>query len=379
MIEASGRGFLCHYAHALSLALHQAGYKIALITGNRDELAAWSVPFNKSACLGAGWRNWYCLRQQVRQFRPDIVHIQWVDHPLLATVFVRWLQRQGIKTVYTPHNILPHRARWSSLPAYRLFYQHVDHVVARDQHITWGLVEILGLPRRKITFLSGSPNLLAMPYRYPFEKTLQADVLPVKQKNELRLLFFGHGCRRKGLHQLLSVLAECAWPTTIHLVIAGEEVLRGVAPELLVHARGKLQITLLDGYLPPQQVASLLSSSDLMLMPYIKLCKSPLLDIAAAFSLPVLRSDRVQGALFKEGLHGLTIPHDDPSALAATITGLAIDSRRLEHMRMTMRRGERIESLMLRLATGHSAMYRQLVTSRSHLSSGEFSILAGEV
>ncbi|HED12253.1 MAG TPA: glycosyltransferase [Gammaproteobacteria bacterium] len=378
MVEASGRGFLCHYAHALSLALQQAGHTVSLITGNRDELAAWSVPFGKSACLGARRRNWCCLRQQVRQFHPDVVHIQWVDQPLFATLFVRWLQRRGIKTVYTPHNILPHRARWSALPRFRLFYQNVDQVVARDRHITWGLEEILGLPRRQITFLSGSPNLLALPYLYPFTKDRQPDLLPARQTNELRLLFFGHGCKRKGLRQLLSVLATGDWPENIHLVIAGEEVLRGVSKTLLSRARSCLQISLLDQYLPPQQVAALLTSADLMLMPYVKLCKSPLLDITAAFSLPVLRSDRVQGAVFKEGLHGLTIAHDDPLALSTAISVLTADPEQLLQMRTAMVREESVENLMRRLAVGHSTMYQQLLTARSKASSRKFSVLAGE-
>jgi len=378
MVEASGRGFLCHYAHALSLALQQAGHHVLLLTGDRDELAGWSVPFSKSACLGKGWRNWRCLRHSVRAFRPDVVHIQWVDHPIPAALFVRWLRRQGVRSVYTPHNILPHRARWSALPAYRLFYQLVDQVVARDRHIIWGLEEILSMPRRKITFLPGSPNLLALPYLYPCNKGRQPGLLPVRRTGELRLLFFGHGCKRKGLQQLLTVLAAGHWSECVHLVIAGEEVLRGVSSTLLAAARRNLRISLLNHYLPPQQVAVVLTSADLMLMPYVKLCKSPLLDITAAFSLPVLRSDRVQGAMFKEGLHGMTIPHDNPSALTAAISDLTVRPQKLAQLRAAMAREETAESLMQRLAMGHAVMYQQLLQSRPKARSGKFSILAGE-
>ncbi len=377
MVEGSGRGFLCHYAHALSLGLHQAGHEIRLVTGDRDELADWPVPFAKAACLRAGRQSWRCLRRMAREYRPEIVHLQWIDNPCLALGFLLWARRRGIRVVYTPHNILPHRGRWLTMPLFRLLYHHLDRIVARDRHIAWGLEEILDAPRRRMVFLPGSPNLLAHPRLHPAPVGARPAGLPEKRAGEFRLLFFGHGCRRKGLQQLFEALQMAAWPGRTHLVVAGEEVLRGIEPQLLGAARRHLRITVIDHYLPPREVAFLLKSSDLMLMPYVKLCKSPLTDMAAAFRLPVLRSDRVQGARFVEGLHGVTIPHDDSAALAQALQQIVTRPQRLVAMQHAMDHEESIEASIARLAEGHSRLYRDLflspprVRDRKHLTLAE--------
>lgn len=75
MVEGSGRGFLSHYAHALARGLLEAGHEVRLVTGRRDELGAWSVPFAKKACLSAGWRGWLCLAREVIAYRPQVVHL----------------------------------------------------------------------------------------------------------------------------------------------------------------------------------------------------------------------------------------------------------------------------------------------------------------
>ncbi len=153
LVEASGRGFLSHYSHALALGLSRAGINTQLLTGRRDELHNWPVPFHKQACLDSGWRGWRCIRRQVREEHPDIVHLQWVDNPFHALRFVRWAGKRGVRVVYTPHNILPHEKRWLLMPAYRHLYRRIDQVVARDQNLAWALEELLDTPRERLTQL----------------------------------------------------------------------------------------------------------------------------------------------------------------------------------------------------------------------------------
>jgi len=315
LVEASGRGFLSHYSHALALGLQRAGIETQLLTGRRDELGDWAVPFHKQACLGGGWRGWRCVRRQVIETRPDIVHLQWVDNPFRALRFVRWAHKQGVRVVYTPHNILPHEKRWLLMPVYRMLYRMIDRVVARDAHLAWALEELLDTPGERVSLLSGSPNFLALQ-----ALECQADSPALKKvAGERRLLFFGHGCRRKGLDRLLATVAENHWPGTMHLVVAGEGVLGGISDELLDAASRAARITLIDRYVAPREVAALFRDADLLLMPYVKQCKSPLLDLAAALRLPVLRSDRVQGADFREGVHGCTFAHDDHAAMESRL------------------------------------------------------------
>lgn len=360
MVEGSGRGFLCQYSHALAMGLHQAGEQVRLVVGSRDELADWAVPFDKRACLGAGRSGWSCLRRQVSEFRPDLVHLQWIDRPLSALAFARWARTRGIALVYTPHNILPHERRWLSLPLYRALYRRVDRVVARDQHLGWALEELLDTPEERVAYLPGSPNPLALE-EFP---SFPCAELPDRKPGELRFLFFGHGCARKGLDGLLQVVAEGQWPDQLHLVVAGEGVLAGVPKELLDNARARLRVSVIDRYLTPPEVKHLFSRGDLLVMPYRKRCKSPLTDLAAAFGVPVLRSDRVQGAGFRDGEHGLTYPHDRPGLLAGLLTGLALDRSVRQSLGGGGQRRESVQMAIQRLTDGHRRLYRETLTGR---------------
>lgn len=362
LVEASGRGFLSHYSHALALGLHRAGIETQLLTGRRDELQGWPVPFYKQACLDSGWRGWRCVRRKVREDRPDIVHLQWVDSPILALNFVHWARKRGVRVIYTPHNILPHERRWLLMPAYRLLYRQMARVVARDHHFAWALEELLDTPRERVTLLPGSPNFLAL-------QTLQSQAdspAPKKVPGERRLLFFGHGCRRKGLDQLLTTVAANRWPDELHLVVAGEGVLRGIPVELLNAAKSAMRFTLVNRYVAPQEVAALFRDADLLLMPYIKRCKSPLLDLAAALRLPVLRSDRVEGADFLEGVHGVTFSHGDHAAMEHRLKR----PQWLSGVRRNLDTMDDPLSAMDRLAEGHRQLYLKVREERE-LQSGE--------
>jgi glycosyltransferase involved in cell wall biosynthesis len=364
IVEGSGRGFLNQYSHALALGLHATGCDVRLVSGARDELAGWEVPFEKLACLTDGLSGWWCLHRQVREFRPDVVHIQWIKQPLAALAFVHWAQARGTAVVYTPHNILPHERRWLSLPIYRKLYSCVDRVVARDRHLGWALEEVLDTPQERLSYLPGSPNPLALP-DFPWSEIPE---LPDHRPGEFRVLFFGHGSARKGLDGFLEVLSQEQWPHELHLVVAGEGVLAGISDDLLAGARARLRISVVNRYLHTAEVTDLFSGGDLLVMPYRKHCKSPLTDLAAAFNVPALMSDRVKGAGFIDGDHGLTYPYDRPDILAGLLRGLASDSEAMADLRYRLAQREPTEAAINHLGDDHRQMYRALLDEKASLT-----------
>ena len=368
LVEGSGRGFLNQYTHALSLGLHQAGHEVRLLTGARDELADWAIPFDKRACLKKGLLSWWCLRRQVRAFQPDVIHLQWVDSPLAALFFVRWAQAKGIRVVYTPHNILPHERRWRSLPLFQALYHQVDRVVVRDRHLGWALEEILDTPQERLAYLPGSPNPLS--FLKPPSLSL-SELSKQKSPGEFRVLFFGHGCSRKGLQGLLEVLLSRNWPGSMRMVIAGEGVLAGVSETYLKEVQARLPVSILNRYLRPEEVADLFSTTDVLLMPYRKLCKSPLTDLAAAFRVPVLRSNRVQGAGFRDGVHGMTYPYEQPDRLAGMLHSFASDPEAsLSSLRYALKHEKSAEKALQQLSLGHEKLYEELLTADYPIAGG---------
>jgi len=360
LIEGSGRGFLSHYVHALALGLHEAGHTVRLVTGCRDELRYWPVPFEKGACLKKGVTGWGCLAREVRTFRPDVVHFQWMNDPFGGRLFIAWLHARGIGVAYTPHNLLPHKGRWLSMPVFRYLYRCVDRIVARDVHMVWAGEEILGIEPQRIVQLPGSPNLIAhgrAPRKNPTE-------LSAKERDEVRVLFFGHGSPRKGLVTLLDALARSDWPRTVHLVLAGDGVLRGIDLDRITAARQRVRLTVVDRYTEPDEVGALFGGVDLLIMPYLKLCKSPIVDLATAFGLPILRSDRVEVTRFRDGTHGMTVPHGNVTALRDALSTLVSDPDRLAGMAKVIAREAPVDVAIFRLAAGHARMYADLIAER---------------
>jgi len=378
IVEGSGRGFLSHYAHALALGLHEAGHRVRLVTAPCDELADWPAPFERRATLRPGIAGWRALMAQTREFAPQAVHFQWLSDPIGAAFYVRWAQRCGAAVLYTPHNLLPHRGRWMTMPLFRRLYGVFDRIVVRDGAMRWAANEMLGVDPDRMSMATGSPNIIAhpdAPRRLPPEA-------PPRRPGEIRALHFGHGCPRKGLEPLLKALALTACPQNLHLMLAGCGVTTGISPGVMAAARRQVRISIIDRYLEPDEVGGLFAEADLITMPYAKLCRSPILDLAAAFRRPVLRSHRVEATLFDEGRHGLTVDHGDSTAFAATLASLADTPVHLRTMQKGLERGPDFGFEMAALAATHCRIYQRTVGDRAGWSRaglpGAASIIAGE-
>lgn len=378
IVEGSGRGFLSHYAHTLALGLHEAGRRVRLVTAPRDELAGWPAPFERRATLATGVASWRGLMRETRDFAPHAVHFQWLSDPIGAALYVRWAQRRGATVLYTPHNLLPHRGRWMTMPLFRRLYGVFDRVVVRDGAMRWAAAEMLDVDPDVMSMATGSPNIIAhasAPRRMPPEAE-------PRRRDEIRVLHFGHGCARKGLGPLLRALALTECPDNLHLMLAGCGVTRGIEPAVLVAARQRLRISVIDRYLEPDEVGGLFQAADLVAMPYAKLCRSPILDLAAAFRTPVLRTARVEATRFDEGLHGLTVDHGDSTAFAATLAGLARAPEHLRSMRRALARGPDFAAEVALLAATHARIYDRALADRAERSlpvpSGVRAVAAGE-
>ncbi len=352
LVEGTGRGFINQYTHALALALSRDGCRVSLLTGPADEFADRKFPFAKPGPLRHGIAGWLRLARMVKPTTCDVVHFQWMDNLWFGLPIVRLWQQRGIKVIYTPHNILPHCSRWLCMPIYRAWYRSVDGIVARDKHICWALEEVLEIPKERLVVVEENPNLLA-----ELDGSAHVEGLPERKPDELRVLFFGHGGRGKGLQELLTALGSRDWERPVHFVIAGEQVQRGVDRGVLQRAQSSVRVTVLNRYIEPEQVTRLFRTADLLALPYLKICKSPLVDLAADLGLPVLRSDRVQAACFEEGCHGVTVPHGDHEALQSALGSLDSDERILARMREWLYTYHSTGDRVRRLVGAHRSLY----------------------
>lgn len=356
LIEGTGQGFLSHYSHALALGFHNRDCAVRLVTRHDCELSGTDLPVDRKACLDAGARAWRQLRHQVREFRPNCVHLQWVGHPLAAILFVKFCQKRGIRVLYTPHNLLPHRNRWLFQPLYRWLYQTVDGIVARDLHIAWGMQEILDIPLERGCLIEGSPNLLS----YPEMPRTAIPELHKQKSNETRLLLFGYGGQKKGVAELFKTLSCLPSLQGLHLILAGKGLQHSIPSEIFASVAKRARVTVINRYLPATEASWLFEHVDLLVLPYQAHCNSPLVDLSLSFATPVLRSDLVSHSGFTDGLDGFTYAASEPEALADILHGVVQGKAGLKNLGENLRFLCREQLLLNSLVDSHLNLYNRI-------------------
>ena len=106
-----------------------------------------------------------------------------------------------------------------------------------------------------------------------------------------------------------------------HLVIVGEfyedpEKYRGPLDTL----RKRGQVTLVDRYVPNEEVSVYFSASDIVMVPYLSATQSGVIQIAYAFQKPVVATT-VGGIpeVVVDGATGFLVPPGDPRAMAVAV------------------------------------------------------------
>lgn len=257
------------------------------------------------------------VRQVVRQFRPDIIHIQ--DHYPLCRSVVRNAKRYGIKLVGTNHFMPENLAAYVPVisrirPVYNWILWH------------WMLDLYNRLDAAAVPSKSGADLLRRQGIRPPvFPISCGVDVThfhPIANLDrgawrdrygldpDRKIVFFvGRVDREKRLDVLLKAVQLMHRPD-LQCVIAGNgAALQGL--KALVQELELGQNVLFTGFVPNEDLPSLLSSVDIFAMPSeaellsiatleAMACGLPILA-ARAMALPELVSEDVNGFLFNPG------------------------------------------------------------------------------
>jgi glycosyltransferase involved in cell wall biosynthesis len=230
---------------------------------------------------------------------PDVVHVQWLPRPELDR---RWVRRLRAPSVLTAHDVVPRRARaravWPGLLGW------FGGVVVHSESAVQQLAE-LGVEARRI------PHPV-------FEARRE---LPPPQGRTL--LFFGLLREYKGVDVLVRALADIA---DARLVVAGDpidpvEPVLALASELGVAERIEWRL----GFLPDEEVETLMEDAAAVVLPYRKHDSSGVLATAIGYGRPVVVTDVGSlGEIVREFGAGKVVPLDDAAALAEACNELLI-------------------------------------------------------
>ena len=248
------------------------------------------------------------LLRRVESLDPDVVHLQWLPRPELD---VRWLRRiaRSRPTVLTAHNALPRRRR--AHEPWREALGMVERVVVHSAQAVEKLAG-LGVERARI---------VRIPHPV-FDAPATGTPDPPTGRS---LLFFGLIRQYKGLDLLVSALPEIVRRVPdARLVVAGDPLeptapLRELATSLGVG--GLIDWRL--GFVPDSEVAPLLASAAVVVLPYRVIESSGVLALAIGHGRPAVVSDLgAVGETVRDFGAGRVVPAEDVPALAAACAAL---------------------------------------------------------
>jgi glycosyltransferase involved in cell wall biosynthesis len=257
---------------------------------------------------------WRRTAAQLERWAPAAVILKWWM-PFFGPAFassVGPLRRRGTRVLLVCDNLVGHEPRVFDRAFTDWMMRNSDGYLVMSDAVEKDLDRLKpGAPRRRV------PH----PFYAQFDRqrwTRETARASLGLDGDVAL-FFGYVRHYKGLDTLLTAWKRVrAVRPQATLVVAGEFYDDPASYEGLVREAGGVR--LLDRYIPDDEVEALFRAADVTVLPYRSGTQSGVTHVAYALGSPVIAT-RVGGLTetVREGETGLTVPPEDPVALAAAI------------------------------------------------------------
>ncbi len=299
---------------------------------------------------------WLRAAGEISRYAPDVLVLSWVS-PALA-VQLRTItglvksKSPGVEVVFICHNVKQHEARAVDAVLTRAGMKKADRFIVHGEADKADLEALFPGVHARVVPLPG------------FDFFPGAGMSREEARSRLGLepdapvaLYFGFVRPYKGLVHLLRALplARGRLPG-LRLLVVGEfwESRRGYEREL-DRLGVRDSVTLVDRYVPNEEVRLYFSAADVVVLPYVSATGSAIVQVAYGFSRPVI-STRVGGLpeAVDDGRTGFLVRPGDPGALAAAMVdfferGLGPEfSRNIEDARSRFSWGSLIKAIEAR-------------------------------
>lgn len=258
---------------------------------------------------------WPRAARRLESFAPGALVLKWWM-PFFAPAFassVAPLRRRGTRVVLVCDNLVPHEPRFYDAAFTRWMMRESDGYLVMSDSVERDLDTLKpGAPRRRV------PH----PFYAQFDRgrwTRESARAHLGLEGDVAL-FFGYVRHYKGLDTLLEAWAGVRRRRAATLVVAGEFYEKPERYRALAAAAGAGAVRLLDRYVPDDEVEALFRAADACVLPYRSGTQSGVTHVAYALGVPVIAT-RVGGIAetVRDGETGLTVPPEDPAALADAI------------------------------------------------------------
>ncbi len=261
--------------------------------------------------------SWFATIKKIAAFGPDLVILPWwVTYwaPMYAYV-LHALKKKGIKVVFICINVFEHEDNALKQSVTKYILRKVDSIIVHSEQEKRSLLEL-------------NPKAAVKKHLLPlFEYDSSVEFLP---DNKLHLLFFGFVRPYKGLDILLHAV-RILRDYDISLEVAGEfwndknEYIK-----LITDLGISNKVTIIDKYIPDNEMGQYFSRADLVVLPYKKTITSGVIATAYGFKKPVLATNAGGFCeVIQDGRTGKMVAPDDPQAFADGILWF-LDNRQID-------------------------------------------------
>lgn len=260
------------------------------------------------------------LLKSVKKEKPDIIHFQWFKIPFLDYAIIKCIKQCSPNTtiVHTAHNVLPHDSGAKYTKIYRKIYNFVDNIIVHAEITKKEICNEFGVSDNKITVIPHG----FLPTKYKFPKIKNGN-------NIITFSFIGFLSDYKGLDILLD-----AWCNN-------SEILNNKKCRLIIAGAGELpclknipsdkNIILENYFHTEEELAKIVNSTDIAVLPYRKISQSGVLLTYLAEHIPVLVSN-IGGLVqpFSIGKVGWVLENLNSQDLSKLIETILSDKNELE-------------------------------------------------
>ncbi|MGB9082740.1 MAG: glycosyltransferase family 4 protein [Desulfuromonadaceae bacterium] len=248
--------------------------------------------------------SWRATTDKIAAFAPDLVILPWwVAYwaPMYAYL-ISSLKKKGIKVVFICINVFEHEDTALKKSVAKFILSRADSIIVHSEQEQRSLLEF-------------NPKAAVKKHLLPlFEYDIGAAFKP---DTKFHLLFFGFVRPYKGLDVLLNAIGILK-DYDLSLEIVGEfwnnknEYIKRIK-ELGISSK----VTIVDTYVPDNQMSQYFSRADLIVLPYRKTITSGVIATAYGFKKPVLATN-VGGfyEVIQDGCTGKMVTPDDPQSFA---------------------------------------------------------------
>jgi len=228
------------------------------------------------------------------------------------------LRKFGLRTIFVIHNVIPHEAlpwdKWIARNVLRLGDAHLVQAANEEDRL-------LSLIPDAHPTLCPMPVFNLFPVENSITKNEAKEILGIRKDIPL-LLFFGIVRPYKGLkHAIEAVSILKNTGVKVQLIVAGEfweEI--ATYEDQISHLHLNDQVTLVNKYIPDEEVGRYFTAADVFIAPYIDGTQSASVKTAISFNLPVLVTECVTDEILRKNVLTRVVPNENSDALAGAIS-----------------------------------------------------------